>query len=467
MPNRNPNVIFGKHSYGDIQMVGRRGGRVTIGKYCSIGGATAFMAHDHNIGNISSFPFGHRGMPISKLMKPPLPDREKFNTMRRLEIIIGNDVWIGTNAVIFREVTIGDGAVIGAYSTITKDVPPYAVVVGNDRIIRKRFSDEDIEFLLKLKWWDLEDQEVADIGNILCSANIGGLRKWAEENGKCPNNKVIKMSFFAKQPNRTRGDGHLQRVSSLVRANQIAEYIGAKLNPTEGYENDVCIYVKPHVKPGNDFKFEGKPYLDICDAPDLYHLARKHPEVPVISASKYNYKLLKPILPNKIVNIPQQHCNFERVKRNREGITRVGCIGTFHAFAFLPQGLKEALAERGIELLEFSKFFSRQDVVDFYMKIDIQIIWRPYLDYNKDILANPLKLQNSAAFGVPTILYDEPVFKEMKGCYIPVHTLDEFLTQLDSLRSNPALYEKYSKRCIEKAEDYHIERIAELYKALI
>jgi hypothetical protein len=278
----------------------------------------------------------------------------------------------------------------------------------------------------------------------------------------------IKMTFFAKQPNRARGDGHMQRLSSLIRANQIAEYVDAKLNPVKGYKNDVCIYVKPHVKPGNDLKFEGnKPYLDICDSPDLFLLARKHPEVPVISASEYNYKLLKRVIPNEIINIPQQHCNFERVKKSRDGITTVGCIGTLPAFIFLPKGLKEALAERGIELLEFSKFFSRQDVVNFYMMIDIQIIWRPNYDYSHDILMNHLKLQNSSAFGVPTIAYDEPVFKEMKGCYIPVHTLEEFLIELDKLRENPSLYKKISNKCLKKAEEYHIENVAKLYLDLL
>jgi acetyltransferase-like isoleucine patch superfamily enzyme len=102
MPTNNPNIIFGKHSYGDIQIVGRKGGKVTIGKYCSLGGVVAFMSDDHNTHNISTFPFGHRGMPISKLMKPPLPGRDRYNAMRKLEVTVGNDVWIGTNAIIFR-----------------------------------------------------------------------------------------------------------------------------------------------------------------------------------------------------------------------------------------------------------------------------------------------------------------------------------------------------------------------------
>ncbi|MDO8503814.1 MAG: hypothetical protein Q7S60_03925 [bacterium] len=277
---------------------------------------------------------------------------------------------------------------------------------------------------------------------------------------------AINISIFAKPPFRNARDGHLMRGSSIIRGIQIAEHIGAKFNPESGYENDVCIYVKPHVKPGNDFNFEGKPYLDICDAPDLYVLARKHPEVPVIVASDWNYETLSRILPNKIVNIPEQHCNFERVVRSRNQITTVGVIGTVNAFAHLPVGLKERLAERGMELLEFSKFFNRQDVIDFYMKIDVQIIWRPYVDYKRDILMNPLKLVNSSSFGIPTIAYEEKAFEEMDGCYIPVHTLDEFLTQLDALRSDPSLYESYANRCLEKSEEYYIENIAKLYKNL-
>ena len=171
-------IELGKHSYGDIWIVGGTKGKVTVGKYCSLGfNIRAFMSHDHNAENISTFPFGHSGMPITKLMKPPLPNKHSYNIKRRLEINIGNDVFIGSNTILFREVTVGDGAVIGAYSKITKDVPPYSVVVGDDRIIRKRFSDEDIEFLLKLKWWDFEDQEVADIAPILCSPDIEKLKE--------------------------------------------------------------------------------------------------------------------------------------------------------------------------------------------------------------------------------------------------------------------------------------------------
>ena len=196
--------------------------------------------------------------------------------------------------------------------------------------------------------------------------------------------------YNGKPPQR----GWLKRISSITRGEQIADYLGAKLNPTAGFENDICIYVKPPYKAGNDFLFEGKKaYLDILDAPGFYELLKKHPEVTVISTSDSSFKLLKSALPdNKIINIPEHHCNFKRLRRKRKQITIVGCMGHPRAFTYLPAGLKESLAKRGMELLEFSTIFTRQDVIDFYMKIDIQIIWRPYYDQRKGALLNPLKI---------------------------------------------------------------------------
>ena len=81
---------------------------------------------------------------------------------RKGEIIIGNDVWIGYEAVIMSGVTIGDGAIIGARSVVTKDIPPYTIVGGVPaRQIRRRFSEETIAALLELKWWDWPREKIA------------------------------------------------------------------------------------------------------------------------------------------------------------------------------------------------------------------------------------------------------------------------------------------------------------------
>jgi hypothetical protein len=256
--------------------------------------------------------------------------------------------------------------------------------------------------------------------------------------------------------------GHLLRVSSIIRADQIADYLGAKLNPEDGYQDDVCIYVKPHVKNDEDFKFEGKPYVDVIDGWGLIPLLKKYPNIPLIACSKQDQKILSRILPNKVVLIPQHHCNFERQVRNRQGIKTIGVIGTAGAFGYLPEGLEKALAEKGIQLLTYSKFFTREDIVNFYKSIDIQIVWRPY----RMRLSNPLKLVNAASFGIPSVVYDESVFQEVLGCYLRAKNLPEILDLVSDLIKFPDLYNDYSATCLKIADNYHIDNIAELYRQL-
>lgn len=257
--------------------------------------------------------------------------------------------------------------------------------------------------------------------------------------------------------------GHLQRVSSIIRGDQIAEAIGAKYNPTSGYENDTCIYVKPRVPKGEDFKFEGrKAYLDIIDGHNLGQVALKHPEVGVIVCSKADELIMKSVIPNEIVYIPQHHCNFERQVKKVDAIRRIGVIGELPAFEFLPKGLDEELKKRNIELVKFSRFFTRKDICDFYMSIDLQIVWRPY----KKLLSNPLKIVNGMAFGVPTIALDERAFLELQNYYVPVNSFEEFLKELDRLRENKPGYIGFGRRIIEKSEYYHIDNIAKMYRSL-
>lgn len=79
------------------------------------------------------------------------------------DIIIGNDVWIGYEAVILSGVTIGDGAIIGARAVVTRDVPPYTIVGGVPaKAIKKRFSEDTISSLLSLQWWDWSQEKIAE-----------------------------------------------------------------------------------------------------------------------------------------------------------------------------------------------------------------------------------------------------------------------------------------------------------------
>ena len=259
------------------------------------------------------------------------------------------------------------------------------------------------------------------------------------------------------------GRGHLMRVSSMIRGDQIADAIGAKFNPEKDYKGDVCIYVKPMVRKGEDFTFEGKKnYIDIVDGHNLGELAKLHTEVGVITCSEADTKTMKSCIPNEVILIPQHHCNYNRLHRTRTEIKTVGVIGTAEAFPMLPKGLKEELAKRGVELLEYSRFFSRQDIIDFYMKIDVQIVWRPY----HKTLSNPLKLVNASSFGIPTIALDEDAFREMDGCYLPTSNLHDFLGHLDDLMCVSGMYDDFKERCLARSERYHIDSISKLYKQL-
>ena len=91
----------------------------------------------------------------------------------RGDVIIGNDVWLGSGCTIMSGVKIGDGAVIAANSTVTKDVPSYAIFAGNPaKVVKYRFTDKQIKELLANPWWEKTDQEIKELLPLLCSNNI-------------------------------------------------------------------------------------------------------------------------------------------------------------------------------------------------------------------------------------------------------------------------------------------------------
>ena len=93
------------------------------------------------------------------------------------DIVIGNDVWIGYEALILSGVTIGDGAIIGARAVVTKDVPPYTIAGGVPaKAIRKRFSDDTVSALLKSKWWDWPEEKIQRSISDIQAGRVGRLR---------------------------------------------------------------------------------------------------------------------------------------------------------------------------------------------------------------------------------------------------------------------------------------------------
>lgn len=149
-------VDIGKYTYGciDIAYFGRKEEYLSIGSFCSIANNVLFITGGgHYLNRFTTFPL-----------------ERKLNGLKeettKGKIIVKDDVWIGYGATILSGITIGQGAVIGANTTVSKDVPPYAVVVGNPGVIVKyRFSDEIINQLLKVNYKDISEMSKSDLIN--------------------------------------------------------------------------------------------------------------------------------------------------------------------------------------------------------------------------------------------------------------------------------------------------------------
>ena len=149
-------IPIGKYSYGYQQL--NTNILKSVGAFTSIAHGQFLVPNTHKMEFTTTSPIlSHKmfGFIDKDIVYDYAPDFEN-------SVIIGNDVWIGANCIIFDGVTIGDGAVIGAGSIIRRNVPPYAVVVGVDRIIRYRFSQEIIDKLLKIQWWNWSDDKIRE-----------------------------------------------------------------------------------------------------------------------------------------------------------------------------------------------------------------------------------------------------------------------------------------------------------------
>lgn len=168
------NVLFNYPEFGD---------QLIIGKFCSIASGAKFImgSANHRMSSVTTYPFNIFG----GLWKEHTPEHLEQLPFKG-DIVIGNDVWIGRESVIMPGVKIGDGSIIGAYSIVTKDVPPYNIVGGNPaKFIKKRFSDELIEILLQLKWWDFEAEKLVEFLPLLCEPDLRKvLERLKQEVGK-------------------------------------------------------------------------------------------------------------------------------------------------------------------------------------------------------------------------------------------------------------------------------------------
>ena len=153
------------------------GDRLVIGKYCSIACGAKFLLNsaNHTLRSLSTYPFPifyeAWGTPVSEVSSA---------WDNRGDIVIGNDVWIGYEAVILSGVHIGDGAIIGARAVVTRDVEPYTIMGGVPaRPILKRYDEETIQWLLALRWWDFPPEQMRKCLDALEQGDLQALEQMA------------------------------------------------------------------------------------------------------------------------------------------------------------------------------------------------------------------------------------------------------------------------------------------------
>ena len=162
-------MSFGKYTYGipNIHWANKNA-KLIVGKFCSIAGnVNIYLGGNHRTDWVTTYPFGHIHQNIFN----------KFNGIghpsTKGDVIIGNDVWIGSNVTIMSGVNIGDGTVIANNSHVVKNTEPYSLVGGNPaKLIKYRFTSEQIVKLLKIKWWEWDDEKINKYTPLLCNTNI-------------------------------------------------------------------------------------------------------------------------------------------------------------------------------------------------------------------------------------------------------------------------------------------------------
>lgn len=172
-----PNIVIGDYTYYDDPEDSENfeahvthhydfiGDKLIIGKFTAIAKGIEFVMNgaNHRMASVTTYPFSLMLYGWEKSI--PALDELPLKG----DTVVGNDVWIGQNVTVLPGVHIGDGAIIGANSVVARDVPPYAVAAGNPcRVIRKRFDDELIKFLLELKWWDWDAEKIFRNMELLC-----------------------------------------------------------------------------------------------------------------------------------------------------------------------------------------------------------------------------------------------------------------------------------------------------------
>jgi len=258
-------------------------------------------------------------------------------------------------------------------------------------------------------------------------------------------------------------------ISGEIRARQIAKYLNMKLDPESGYENDIHILIK--TLNGID-RPHRHIYIDVIDEIRLRFSLKGLNDFGVIAFSEKSRDHLYKCLHRDIIYIPQHHCNFENQIRENRDIKTVGFIGGRLALWCDIEKIEQALNEIGLNfkplIIRRSINLKREDVVNFYKQIDIQIYYRTGKRYPSYLYKDGLKFLNAASFRIPTVAVigntDTQVMHD--GKMIIVNDADEIVRKCKQLKNDISMYDDHAQSAYEVSKNYHIDQIAPLYLEL-
>ena len=268
--------------------------------------------------------------------------------------------------------------------------------------------------------------------------------------------------------------------SSRIRGEQVVEKlvergVDAVYNSDDyASKGDKLVFVKcsPHVDSYEIVK-ACESFIDAVDSHGTIIGIKKYEHlknVSIIAIGDLSQTWISEQLPDHtVIKIPEHHCNFENVIRPKDKkIKKVGFCGYMYNFHLPLDQIQNMLHAADLEVVVLSDMVhaTRKDICNFYEQIDIQICYRRDIGVCVPQLKNPLKVINAASFGVPTVSYLEPAYKECQDILTVSYDIYDMVSGIVQL-TDIDYYNEMSEKCIEFAKDYHIDKIVSKYVEIL
>ena len=254
--------------------------------------------------------------------------------------------------------------------------------------------------------------------------------------------------------------------STLIRGFQIAEYFEGSTVDFTNYDG-VNIYIKLYPRGGI---IPNYCYCDIVDNVRILRWLNRNPQVGAIVISKMGFNYVKSQINLKNIKlIPQHHCNKQRILRPDRLVETVGFIGSNGSCQLSLLELEIEFKKSGLNFIWLRTPFTLNQVIEFYQKIDIQIVYRIWDKTDRNInLKDGLKIFNAGSFGIPTVATPEPGYdEEYDKLYLKVNSPKELIENCVLLKTNKSMYQDIVGEILSRSKIHHIDNIIPLYRELL